>query len=403
MGEKLPRFAARAGWNLEKNRLAQLGESRRRAGHTTIDLTESNPTRCGFTYDEQAIREAMADPRALLYEPQPRGLLRAREAVAEYYAARGVAVSPERILLTSGSSEAYGYLLRLLADPGEQVLVPQPGYPLFEFLSRLNDIELADYRLAYHQGWEIDFDSLEAAAGPKTRAVVVVNPNNPAGSLLKPAEREKVADFCARRGLALIADEVFLDFCLPPATGLTGSLAETAGALTFTLNGLSKTAALPQMKLGWIVASGPACAVEEALARLEVITDTYLSVSTPVQWALPRLLGTHGPIQEQILARVAGNLRRLDERLARQTLCGRLEVEAGWSVILRAPSVRTDEEWALLLLGEDGVLVHPGHFFNFAAEGYLVASLLTPEDVFDEGMARLLGRVHEVVLSRPAP
>jgi aspartate/methionine/tyrosine aminotransferase len=393
MGEKLPRFAARVGWNLERNRLAQLTESRRRAGQATIELTESNPTRCGFTYDERAIREAMADPRALLYEPQPRGLARAREAVAEYYAARGVAVSPERILLTSGSSEAYGYLLRLLADPGDAVLVPQPGYPLFEFLSRLNDVELADYRLAYHLGWETDFDSLEAAAGPNTRAVVVVNPNNPTGSLLRPAEREKTADFCARHGLALIADEVFLDFSLPPAGGLAGSMAGTAGALTFTLNGLSKTAALPQMKLGWIVASGPAGVVEEALARLEVIADTYLSVSTPAQWALPRLLETRGPIQEQILARVAGNLKRLDERLARQTLCGRLEVEAGWSVILRAPSVRTDEEWAIELLEKDGVLVHPGHFFNFAGEGYLVASLLVSEDVFEEGIARLLGRI----------
>ena len=390
-----PRFASRTDWNLEPNRLALLQASRRQAGLATLDLTESNPTRCGFEYDAGEILSALADEHGLSYDPQPRGLLAAREAVARYYADRGAAVSAEQVLLTSGSSEAYAFLFRLLGDPGDNVLVPHPGYPLFEFLSRLNDIELAGYILDYHQGWEIDWDYLETAVTPRTRAVVVVNPNNPTGSLLRPHERERVVELCRRRGLALIADEVFLDYGL--GTVEPRSLAATAECLTFTLNGLSKTAALPQMKLGWIVSSGPADLVEAALQRLEVIADTYLSVGTVVQWALLELLERRHGIQRQILARVAENLEGLDARLAKQSLCSRLEVEAGWSVIVRVPNVRTDEEWAVELLEKDGVLVHPGHFFNFATEGYLVASLLLPPEVFEEGMARLLGRVAEVV------
>jgi aspartate/methionine/tyrosine aminotransferase len=474
MAECRPRFASRTGWDLEPNRLAALVESRRRAGLPILDLTESNPTSCGFEYDREAILAAWSDPRALHYEPQPRGLPAAREAVAEYYAARGVEVRPEQVLLTSGSSEAYAHLFRLLADPGDNVLVPHPGYPLLEFLSRLNDVELAAYRLEYHRGWEIDFDSLEATAGPRTRAVIVVHPNNPTGSLVKPQERERVAEFCARRNLALIADEVFLDYCLPGPEGApgrasadtplvmptgiapstpadcspstqagmprsapagippstpagtpprapadtprdtsaktpggaaappSGSFAAAGATLAFTLNGLSKTAALPQAKLGWIVAGGPPAAVDQAGARLEVIADSYLAVSTAVQWALPGLLACRHGIQRQILGRVTENLQRLDQRLAGQSLCRRLEVEAAWSVVLRVPSVRTDEEWALELLEQDGVLVHPGHFFDFAGEGYLVASLLPQAALFEEAMARLVARIGQVVGLRPA-
>ncbi|MBI3697914.1 MAG: pyridoxal phosphate-dependent aminotransferase, partial [Acidobacteria bacterium] len=305
MAESRPRFAARTQWNLELNRLARAAGERRRAGKTILDLTESNPTRCGFEYDAATIQGALADPRGLVYDPQPRGLLAAREAVAAYYGGR---VSPERILLTAGSSEAYGFLFRLLADAGDNVLAPQPGYPLFEFLSRLDDIEVAGYRLEYHHGWEIDFSSLEAAAGPRTRAVMVIHPNNPTGSLVGPEERERLVEFCRRTGLALIADEVFLDYCLPGAMGRAGSFAGTDEVLNFTLNGLSKTAALPKMKLGWIVTGGPPREVEEAMARLDIIADTYLSVGTPVHWALPRLLAGRLTIQRQIVARVMENL-----------------------------------------------------------------------------------------------
>ena len=394
-----PRFAGRTGWNLEPNRLAVLAQDIRLAGRPIIDLTESNPTRCGFHYDETAILSSLAGRDSLLYDPQPRGLLSAREAVSGYYDERNTPVSPERVLLTSGSSEAYGYLFRLLAEPGDNVLIPEPGYPLFEFLSRLHDIELVGYSLEYHRHWEIDFASLEAAPGPRSRAVIVVNPNNPTGSILRPLERQKIADFCRRRGLALIADEVFLDYCFPDARPEAGTFAGESAALTFTLSGLSKSAALPQMKLGWIAVSGPERAAEETLARLEIIADTYLSVGTPVQRALPQLLASRHAIQRQIMTRTMENLRVLDERQAAQSLCSRLRVDAGWSAVVRVPNIRSDEEWALELLEKDGVLVHPGHFFNFATEGYLVVSLLPLRAAFDEGISRVLARIGTVVSS----
>ena len=397
MAEPDPKLASRTAWNLEWNRLARLAASRRSAGRATLDLTESNPTRCGFDYDEPAILEALADRRALVYDPEPRGLAEARQAVVEYYAGWMVAVRPEQILLTSGSSEAYGYLFRLLAEPGDNVLAPHPSYPLFEFLSRLNDVELVGYFLSYHEGWEIDFEWLEGAANGRTRALIVVNPNNPTGSLLQPQERGRLIEFCRERGLALICDEVFLDYCFPEASSRAGSLAGATGALTFALNGLSKIAALPQMKLGWIAASGPPALLQDVLARLEVIADTYLSVGTAVQWALPRLLAGRHAIQRQILARAAANLRRLDDRLNQQSLCSRPAVEGGWSVVVRIPSIRPDEECALELLEKDGVLVYPGHFFNFPREGYLVLSLIPPEEVFEEGVAKLLERVEQRV------
>ena len=391
--ENRPRFASRTSWNLELNPLAQALEARRKSGREILDLTESNPTRCGFQYDGDSPLRALTDPRAMFYEPHPRGLLPAREAVARYYAEQRAAVRPEHIVLTSGSSEAYSFLFRLLAEPGDNVLVPRPGYPLLEFLSRLNDVELSSYRLMYHGNWEIDFDSLEAAADERTRAVIVVNPNNPTGSIIRPSERQTIEDFCRRRGLALISDEVFLDYTFPEAAGAAGTFAGTSGCLAFALNGLSKTAALPQMKLGWIAAAGPAGLAEEALDRLEVIADTYLSVATPAQWALPELLAARRRIQRQILDRITGNLHCLDQLLSRQSLCARSNIEAGWSAILRAPGTLSDEERALELLDKDGVLVHPGHFFDFGGEGYLVVSLLPPPAVFREGISRMLARI----------
>jgi alanine-synthesizing transaminase len=394
---EIPGFASRTAWNLEPNQLAVLAENLRLAGRPIIDLTESNPTRCGFQYEDASILTALSTPASMRYDPQPRGLQAARQAVAGYYAERNTPLSPERILLTSGSSEAYGHLFRLLTDPGDSVLIPEPGYPLFEFLSRLNDVELAAYSLEYHRHWEIDFASLEAAVRPRTRAVIVVNPNNPTGSILRARERREIVDFCRRRGLALIADEVFLDYCFPHAQAEAGSFAGENPALTFTLNGLSKSAALPQMKLGWIAISGPERAAEDALARLDVIADTYLAVGTPVQCALPQLLASAQGIQRQISVRTDANLSRLDEKIAGQSLCSRLEVDAGWSAIIRVPNIRSDEDWALELLDKDGVLVHPGHFFNFATEGYLVVSLLPPLAAFDEGICKLLTRVSTVV------
>jgi hypothetical protein len=372
------RFATRTDWNLEPNRLARLVEARRRAGGELLDLTESNPTRCGFAYEPVRLE-------APVYEPHPRGLAEARQAVAGYYQG---AVGPDHVVLTSGSSEAYAHLFKLLADLGDRVLVPAPSYPLFEFLARLNDVELAEYRLDFHRRWEVDLESLEAALTPRARAVLVVHPNNPTGSYL--GERETLVESCRRHGLALISDEVFLDY------GIEGAGASFAGEeqiLTFVLSGLSKTCGLPQMKLGWIAASGPAPERDAALARLEVIADTYLSVGSPIQRALAELLAGRAVIQRQILERARRNLALLDELLTGQTLCARLPVEGGWSVVLRVPQVLTDEEWALELLERDVVLVHPGHFFGFAREGYLVANLIVPEAVWAEGVRRLLERV----------
>ena len=390
MAPRDPRFSRRTAWNLAPNRLSLAAERRRQAGRPVLDLTESNPTRCGFQYDEGHIRDALSDRRGLEYEPQPFGLDEARAAVAEYYSARGTALAPGQVVLTAGSSEAYTYLFRLLADPGDNVLAPAPSYPLFEFLAGLNDIEVASYRLEYQGRWETDRASLEGACNERTRAVVVVNPNNPTGSLVGPEDRDRIEEFCAARGLALIADEVFLDYCFPEAGGRAGTFAGRRKTLTFTLNGLSKTAALPQMKLGWMVVSGPDGVTEAAKARLEVILDTYLSVGTPVQRAAGRLLADCGAIQQQILERATRNLQALDTCLGRQQVSSRLEVEGGWSVVLRVPSVRSDEDWALELLEEEGILVHPGHFFEFRREGYLVLSLIVPEEAFEAGVSRLL-------------
>jgi hypothetical protein len=374
------RFATRTGWNLEPNRLAKLVAELRQAGVVILDLTESNPTCCGFEY-------APVRLEAPSYAPHPRGLAEACQAVSAYYEG---AVDADHVVLTSGSSEAYGYLFRLLADPGDRILVPAPSYPLFEFLARLHDVELAEYRLQFHRRWETDFYSLEAALAPRTRAVLVVHPNNPTGSYV--SERERLVDFCRRHELALIVDEVFLDY------GVEGAGASFAGegrVLTFVLNGLSKTCGLPQMKLGWIAASGPVSERGASLERLDVIADTYLSVGSPVQRALAELLAGRGGIQRQILARLKRNLTRLDELLAGQTLCTRLPVEGGWTVVLQVPRILSDEEWALELLERDAVLVHPGHFFSFGRGGYLVASLIVPEALWAEGLRRLLARVGE--------
>jgi len=379
MAPKDPYFSARTAWNLEPNRLSKLVEARRAAGRPLLDLTESNPTRCGFTYEPVALD-------APVYEPDPRGLLEARRAVARYYQG---AVDPEHVVLTSGSSEAYAHLFRLLADAGDRVLVPAPSYPLFEFLAQLSDVELAAYRLEFHRRWEIDFSSLAAAVTPRTRAVILVHPNNPTGSFAAAREREELVEFCRHHGLALVADEVFLDYAVE------GAGASHAGQ-AFVLSGVSKVCGLPQMKLGWIAVGGPQEWRDRALERLEVISDTYLSVGSPIQRALPGLLAGRDRIQRQVLGRVRRNLRSLDGLLGGQSQCGRLPVEGGWTVVLRVPQVRSDEEWALELLEREGVLIHPGHFFGFAREGYLVASLIVAEETFGEGMKRLLARVKEV-------
>jgi aspartate/methionine/tyrosine aminotransferase len=380
-------FSKRTNWKLEPNRFTRAVEAHRAAGRELLDLTPSNPTQCGFHYDDAAILGALAQPGAMEYRPEALGLCAAREAVAAYYAERGVEVLPDRIVLATSTSEAYTFVFRLLCEAGDEVLGPAPSYPLFQFLADIQDVRLGQYPLFYNHGWHVDTAALRAA-GERARAIVVVNPNNPTGSYVHEEERAALAQSCAQRGMALVADEVFLDFALDDVA--RGSFASERRALTFTLSGLSKIAALPQMKAAWMVVSGPEEPVREAMARLEVIADTYLSLSTPIQLALPALLEQRRRMQPQVMERVRGNLRVLDAALAGQSSCSRLEVEGGWYAVLRVPATRSDEDWAIGLLVERGVLVHPGHFYDFRGEGYLVVSLITPVAEFRKGVERVV-------------
>lgn len=387
-------FASRTNWRLETNRLTQALDAHRRSGRELFDLTASNPTECGFAYPGEEILAALANPRALEYHPESKGLRQAREAVAEYYRGRpgfsasaAAAIDPERILLASGTSEAYSHIFRLLCEPGDEVLVPAPSYPLFEFLADLGDIRLIPYPLLYDHGWQIDFEALREALTQRSRAVLVVHPNNPTGSLVKTAEAAELAKICAAREMAIVADEVFLDYTAGTATAR--SFAFEDRALTFTLSGLSKISLLPQMKLAWTIVSGPEALARAAVDRLEIIADTYLSPSTPVQLALPKFLALRGSLQAELQSRIAANLAVLDETLRESKCLSRLEREGGWYAILRAPATGTDEDLAVALLERTGVFVHPGHFFNFSRDGFLVVSLITQEEQLREGVHRL--------------
>ena len=375
-------FSSRLRWNLAPNPLARLIGEKRASGARILDLTESNPTHAGLTYSADEILSALASRDALTYDPNPAGMLRAREAVAGYYDHR---VSPDRILLTASTSEAYGFLFKLLADPGDEVLVPRPSYPLFEFLAELESVRVVQYPLVYDHGWMIDFAALEHAIGPRTRAIVIVNPNNPTGSFLKLHELQQLANY----KLAIISDEVFTDFAFGPDPRRVTTLAGQNDILAFSLSGLSKIAGLPQMKLGWIVVSGPEGERTAAYSRLELIADTYLSVATPVQCAAAALIETRVSIQDQIRRRTTANLAALRDRI-KSTAFGLLDVEGGWYAILQAPRIRSEEEWALELLRRENVLVQPGYFYDFDREAFLVLSLLTPEEIFSEGLSRLL-------------
>ena len=389
-------FASRTNWPLVPNRLSELAEKFRREGRPFLDLTESNPTRCGFDFDIAQALRALADSRSLTYEPDPRGLPHARQAVADYYAGRGIHLDPAQIFLTSSTSEAYSYIFRLLANPGDAILVPRPSYPLFDFLAGLNDLELIPYPLTYHDGWRIDLNALASSlstASRKVRAILVVHPNNPTGSYVNREELQSLLMHCREHELALVADEVFSDYALANDAARVASHAGVSEALTFTLSGLSKISALPQMKLAWVIVNGPLDVLREAEARLEVIADTYLSVSAPLAHALPTLLESRRILQPQILERVRSNLCGLDEQLAPDCPVNRLRVEGGWYAILRVPSTRADDDWAIELLSRDAVFVHPGHFYDFPSQGHLVISLLPRPEVFQEGMRKLLARI----------
>ncbi|MGB9031449.1 MAG: pyridoxal phosphate-dependent aminotransferase [Acidobacteriaceae bacterium] len=420
------RFSARTAWDVTETRLAsalrereaQWLRSGRAAGlrpstptsgvpgtQEILDLTASNPTQCGFVYDEAGILAALGDREALVYDPEPRGMLRAREAVCRYYAERGAEVGAERIFLTTSTSEAYSWLFRLLCDAGDEVLIAQPSYPLFDFLAQIEDVRLVAYPLVYDDGWQVDFAEMRARVTARTKAIAVVHPNNPTGHFTKEAERRELERICAEHGLALIVDEVFLDYGMAgfegrsfasgthpvlhptaPTNGVSGT-----PVLTFVLSGISKIAALPQMKAAWIAAFGPRRELKEALGRLEVVADTFLSMNAPVQCGLPAWLAGAERMREQIRARTRGNLAVLDQLLLQNRFVTRLEVEAGWYAVLRVPALESDEDLAVRLVEERGVSVHPGYFFGFAGDGWLVVSLLTQEDEFRRGVEGICG------------
>ncbi len=388
-------FSSRLSWDLRPNRLNELLEVKRCSGAAILDLTESNPTRAGFSYPDEEITEALSAPSSLLYEPSSAGLPEARAAVAAHFAARGQTVGADSIVLTASTSEAYSYLFKLLADPGDEVLVPRPSYPLFEFLAGLESVRIAHYPLVYHGRWEMDIDALAQAVTERSRAVVLVNPNNPTGSFLKKHELQPLLEVCTRNNLALISDEVFSDYGFEQDAGRAETVVVAEKVAAFCLGGLSKAAGLPQMKLGWIAMAGPQSWRNTAGERLELIADTYLSVGTAVQKALPRLLSLGAKVRGQILARTRSNLKFLRTAL-NGTPCRALDVEGGWYAILEVPRTRTEEEWCAELLERDSVLVQPGFFYDFESEAFLVVSLLTPLDVFREGvdlLARRAGRI----------
>ena len=385
----MPRmFSDRTRFDLRPNRLAEKLAERRAAGAKLFDLTQSNPTRAGLPEVRELLVSLAADA-ARRYDAVPFGLPEARAAVARDFARRGHPLEPDRILLHASTSEAYGFLFKLLCDPGDEVLVPRPGYPLFDFLAGLESVRVRSYALAYDGEWHLDLDAIKAVLGPHTRAIVAVSPGNPTGAYLKRDELARLEALCAERGIALVADEVFADFALREDARRAASVARDSQALAFALGGVSKSCGLPQLKLAWTAVVGPDALRREALARLEVVADTYLPVSTPVQVAAPALLARKEELQAPIRARVVENLDAL-RALAAASPATLLEPEGGWSAILRVPATCSEEERVLRLLGERDVLVHPGYFFDFPGEAYLVLSLLPPPAEFGEGVARVL-------------
>ncbi len=373
----------------------------RAAGRPLLNLTEANPTLCGFDYSAAGLA-ALADPAAHTYAPDPHGLATARAAVVAYYAKQQhLMVDPANLVLTAGTSEAYSYLFKLLTDPGDAVLVPAPSYPLFEYLAGLEGVTLVPYPLRYDGAWSVDFPALEKAITPQTRAIIVVHPHNPTGMFIKRGEARRLVGLCWANDLALISDEVFLDYGAAADPDRAPSFVSIDDVLTVTVSGLSKVAGLPGLKAGWLALSGPPDARSTALDRLEVIADSYLSVSTPVQLALPQLLPAGAALRRQIAARVAENRAALTEALAGALPLDLLPAEGGWYATLRLPAIQPEETWALTLL-EDGVLVHPGYFFDFAFDPLLVLSLLPPPEVFSEGISRIISRVQATVAADAA-
>ena len=384
-------FSARVP-SLRSNRVARALAGLLATGQPLDDLTSSNPTRVGLSYPDRLL-DPLAAPAALFYDPAPFGVPAAREAIAAHLAGRGVPVAADRIIVTASTSEAYSLLFKLLCDPADLVLVPQPSYPLFEHLSRLDGVVASSYTLEYYGRWELNLDSLYRALEPRVRAILLVNPNNPTGSFVRPDELDAVLEVAARHELAIISDEVFDAYPLEARkTGRSGVLVEATDVLTFTLGGLSKSAALPQLKLGWILVGGPEALVRSALDRLELVCDSYLSVATPVQLAVGTLLERTLPLADQIRHRLRANYATLGSLVRRFPACQALHVEAGWYAVVQVPATRSEEALVIDLIERDRILVHPGYFFDFPREAFLVVSLLGEPEAFAGAVTRVLAR-----------
>lgn len=380
-------FSHRLPWRTDTNAISRAVDALRASGTRFVDLTESNSTQVGLSYPSDLLEE-LANPRGLVYEPHPRGLRAAREAVTAEAARRGTVIDPAHVLMSASTSEAYSWLFKLLCDPGDCVLVPRPGYPLFEHLTRLEAVRAVPYEMTYRGRWEIECDSISSAPA-RTRAVLLVSPNNPTGSFVSVWELERIQTLCANRGWALVVDEVFADYVLETDSALR-DVAPRAGVLSFSLGGASKAVGLPQLKLGWIVVGGPPPQRDAAIEALELIADTFLSVGTPVQVAAPKVFSRGALVRSAIHRRIQRNLAHARQVASDYPWCDVLRVEGGWSAVVRVPAVATEEQLVLTLLERERVLVHPGYFFDFAHEAFLVVSLLLPEDVFADALPRVL-------------
>ena len=389
-------FSDRVPADLRQNRLAEALAGLRQSRSEIIDLTASNPTRAGFSYPSDLLAP-LADPRGLVYTPEPLGLIETRQAIASDFRRRGHEVRADRVALTASTSEAYSFLFKVLCAPGDEVLIPRPSYPLFDHLSALDGVRSVPYDLEYHTGWSINLPSIEHSLTDRTRAVLLVSPNNPTGQFVTETELDAIAALCAKRDVAIISDEVFAEYLVTGnSNARSGLLIGRSDVLGFTLGGLSKSVALPQAKLAWIVMSGDKHCVHEARARLELACDTYLSVSTPIQLAAAGLLEHGAAVRAHIQHRIASNYALLHARAGAATSCQALHAEGGWYGVLRVPSIMSEEDLVLALLTEDDVLVHPGYFFDFPTESFLVISLLPPGEIVAEGLSRILRRFHRV-------